>query len=55
MDKGARGARMTGAGFGGSALVLVPDSHLFPVLDAFGDAAFEVRAVGGVRSTAAMG
>src|SRR5205807_2397640 len=55
MDKGALGARMTGAGFGGSALVLVPDSHLSPVLDAFGDAAFDVRAVGGVRSTAATG
>jgi len=55
MDKGALGARMTGGGFGGSALVLVPDSHLFEVLDAFGDAAFEVRPVGGVRRAAAMG
>jgi len=54
MDKGALGARMTGAGFGGSALVLVPDSHLFPVLDAFGDGAFEVRPVGGVRRATSM-
>jgi galactokinase len=55
MDKGALGARMTGGGFGGSVLVLVPDRDFFDVLDAFGDAAFEVRPVGGVRQTAAMG
>jgi galactokinase len=54
-EKGALGARMTGGGFGGSVLVLVPDSNLLAVLDAFGDAAFEVRPVGGVRQTAAIG
>ena len=55
MDKGALGARMTGGGFGGSVLVLVPDRDFFDVVDAFGEAAFEVRPVGGVRQTAAMG
>ncbi|MBV8980886.1 MAG: galactokinase [Acidimicrobiia bacterium] len=55
MDKGAFGARMTGAGFGGSALVVVPDRHLSSVLDGFGDAAFEVRPVDGVRRNGAMG
>jgi galactokinase len=53
--KGALGARMTGAGFGGSVLVLVADPHLHDLLDAFGNAAFEVRPVGGVRESAAMG
>jgi len=55
MEKGALGARMTGGGFGGSALALVPDGSLPNVLDAFGDAAFEVRPVGGVRRIDAMG
>ncbi|MBV8159352.1 MAG: galactokinase [Acidimicrobiia bacterium] len=55
MDKGALGARMTGAGFGGCAIALVPDSHLFGLVDAFGDAAFEVRPVGGVRRSPSMG
>ena len=55
MDKGAVGARMTGGGFGGSALALVPESNLSDLLDAFGDAAFEVRPVDGVRRIAAMG
>jgi len=55
MDKGALGARMTGAGFGVSVLILVPDRDFLDLLDAFGDAAFEVRSVGGVHRTAAMG
>jgi galactokinase len=55
MDKGALGARMTGAGFGGCAIALVPRRDLFNVLDAFGDAAFEVTPVGGVRAAPPMG
>jgi galactokinase len=55
MSTGAIGARMTGGGFGGSALALVPDARLSGVLDAFGPPAFEVAPVGGVRRMAAMG
>jgi galactokinase len=52
---GALGARMTGGGFGGSALALVPDAALAAVLTAFGTASFEVSPVGGVRRTVPMG
>jgi galactokinase len=55
LRRGAIGARMTGGGFGGCALALVPDSALDAVLDAFGDAAFEVAPAGGVRAVAPMG
>jgi galactokinase len=55
MTEGAVGARMTGGGFGGCAIALVPTRRLGAVLDAFGDAAFEVLPVGGVRTAAAMG
>ena len=55
MGRGAVGARMTGGGFGGCAIAFVPNRHLFEVLDAFGDAAFEVTPVSGVRRTGAMG
>ncbi|MBV8559235.1 MAG: galactokinase, partial [Acidimicrobiia bacterium] len=54
IDAGALGARMTGGGFGGSALALVPHGALDAVFGRFGDAAFEVRPVGGVRRTAPM-
>jgi galactokinase len=46
---GALGARMTGGGFGGSALALVPDAALVAVTEAFGGSAFAARAVHGVR------
>ncbi|MBV9411428.1 MAG: galactokinase [Acidimicrobiia bacterium] len=52
--EGALGARMTGGGFGGSAIALVPRGRLGGLLEAFGDAAFEVVPVGGVRKTAPM-
>ena len=39
----------------GCAIALAPDSHRFELLDAFGDAAFEVVPSGGVRRTGAMG
>jgi galactokinase len=55
MSNGAVGARMTGGGFGGSAIALVPDATLDAVLAAFEPAAFEVTPVGGVRRTALMG
>jgi galactokinase len=55
MARGAVGARMTGGGFGGCAIALVPEAALDAVLGAFGDAAFEVRPVGGVRRTRSMG
>ena len=55
MDRGAIGARMTGAGFGGCAIALLPERDLFDVLDAFGDSAFEVEPAGGVRAVAPMG
>jgi galactokinase len=53
--QGAVGARMTGGGFGGSAIALVPDAALRAVRTAFGSASFEVLPVGGVRRTAPMG
>ena len=52
---GHPGARMTGGGFGGAAIALVPDEACGGLLEAFGDAAFEVRPVGGVRRTGPMG
>src|SRR4051812_48365632 len=52
MENGAIGARMTGGGFGGSAIALVPNAALDSVLTAFGPAAFEVLPVGGVRRAA---
>src|SRR4051812_21884965 len=55
MARGALGARMTGGGFGGCAIVLVPGAARDGVFGAFEDAAFEVRAVGGVRRTGSMG
>jgi galactokinase len=55
MSRGAVGARMTGGGFGGCAIALVPDPALDAVMAAFGDAAFEVRPAGGVRRTGLMG
>jgi len=55
MENGAMGARMTGGGFGGAAIALVPDEACGGLLEAFGDAAFEVRPVGGVRRTGPMG
>jgi galactokinase len=54
MGQGALGARMTGGGFGGCAIALVPDGALPAVLGSFGDAAFEVQPVGGVRDAAPM-
>jgi galactokinase len=54
LAQGALGARMTGGGFGGCAIALVPSGRLGGLLDAFGDAAFEVAPVGGVRKTAPM-
>jgi galactokinase len=55
MARGAVGARMTGGGFGGCAIALVPGVARHAVLGAFGNAAFEVRPVGGVRRTGGMG
>ena len=54
VTQGAVGARMTGGGFGGCAIALVPNGDLDALLDTFGDAAFEVIPVGGVRKTASM-
>jgi galactokinase len=42
VDSGAAAARMTGAGFGGSALALVSDDRREPVADAV-RAAFALR------------
>ena len=55
MARGAVGARMTGGGFGGCAIALVPHAALDTVLGAFGDAAFEVQPSGGVRRSGPMG
>jgi len=38
LRNGALGARLTGAGFGGSAIGLVPESHVEAVISAVGDA-----------------
>lgn len=45
--KGAVGARMTGGGFGGAAIVLAPKRAMPGILEAFGDKAFEVQPAGG--------
>jgi galactokinase len=46
---------MTGGGFGGTAVALVPGGARDPLMEAFGKSAFEVAPAGGVRRTAAMG
>jgi galactokinase len=53
--RGAVGARMTGAGFGGCALALVPDVAMGAVGEKFGNAAFEVAPAGGVRAAPPLG
>jgi galactokinase len=55
IDHGALGARMTGGGFGGTAVALVPGGARNGLMQAFGKSAFEVAPAGGVRRTAAMG
>jgi galactokinase len=46
---------MTGGGFGGTAVALVPGGARDGLMQAFGKSAFEVAPAGGVRRTAAMG
>jgi galactokinase len=55
MEIGAVGARMTGGGFGGSALALVPDAAVDAAFSTIGDAAFEVSPARGVRRMPSMG
>jgi len=45
--RGAVGARMTGGGFGGAAIVLAPTRAMPGLLETFADKAFEVRPAGG--------
>ncbi|MFS3129126.1 galactokinase [Nocardioides sp. Bht2] len=48
LDAGAAGARMTGGGFGGAAVLLVPDEHAVGVLAAL-DAAWEAWGWNGLK------